>query len=110
MCIRYANKLVNQFGHLHTKIVLHLFNMNSCSFYGSSVWGLHSNGLIFCIIARYIGVRKMLDLPCTTHTWMLGPLTNYVHTNQQAATLPTHGANFQFANRWVNSLTINLKH
>ena len=41
--------------------------------------GLHSNGFNSCLTAWNIGVRKILDLPYTTHTWMLGPLTNSVH-------------------------------
>ena len=41
--------------------------------------GLHSNGFNSCVTAWNIGVRKILGLPYTTHTWMLGPLTNSVH-------------------------------
>ena len=44
-----------------------------------STWGLHSNGFNSCVTAWNIGVRKILRLPYTTHTWMLGPLTNSVH-------------------------------
>ena len=45
----------------------------------SPTWGLHSNGVNLCVTAWNIGVRKILGLLYTTHTWMLGPLTNSVH-------------------------------
>ena len=32
---------------------------------------LHSNGLNSCVTAWNLGVRKILGLPYTTHTWML---------------------------------------
>ena len=44
MFIGYVNKLISKFGHLHPKVLLNLFNTYCCSFYGSSTWGLHSNG------------------------------------------------------------------
>ena len=37
-----------------------LFNTFCCSFYGSSTWGLHSNGFNLCVTAWNIGVRKIL--------------------------------------------------
>ena len=63
----------------YNPVLLNLFNTYCCSFYGSSIWGLHSNGFNSCVTAWNIGVRKILGLPYTTHTWMLGPLTNSVH-------------------------------
>ena len=79
MFIGYVNKLISKFGYLQPKVLLNLFNTYCCSFYGSSIWGLHSNGFNSCVTAWNIGVRKILGLPYTTHTWMLGPLTNSVH-------------------------------
>ena len=79
MFICYVNKLISKFGHLQPKVLLNLFNTYCCSFYGSSTWGLHSNGFNSCVTAWNIGVRKILGLPYTTYTWMLGPMTNSVH-------------------------------
>ena len=79
VCIGYVNKLISKFGHLQPKVLLNLFNTYCCSFYGSSIWGLHSNGFNSCVTAWNIGVRKILGLPYNTHTWMLGHLTNSVH-------------------------------
>ena len=79
MFIGYVNKSSSKFGHLQPKVLLNLFNTYCCYFYGSSRWGLHSNGFNLCITAWNIGVRKILDIPCITHTWMLESLTSYVH-------------------------------
>ena len=79
MFIGYVNKLISKFGHLQPKVLLNLFNTYCCSFYGSLTWGLHSNDFNSCVTAWNIGVRKILGLPYTTHTWMLGPLANSVH-------------------------------
>ena len=69
----------NKFGHLQPKVLLTLFNTYCCSFNGSSAYWLHSNGFNSCETAWNIDVRKILGLPYTTHTWMLGPLINSVH-------------------------------
>ena len=78
MFIGYVNKLISKFGHLQPKVLLKLFNTYCCSFYGSSTLGLHSNIFNSCVTAWNIDVRKILGLPYTTYTWMLGPLTNSV--------------------------------
>ena len=44
MFIGYVNKLISKFGHLQPNVLFNLFNTFCCSFYGSSTWGLHSNG------------------------------------------------------------------
>ena len=57
---------VNKFGHVQPKVLLNLLNTYCCSFYGSSIWGLHSNGFNSCVTAWNIGVRKILGFPYTT--------------------------------------------
>ena len=79
MFIGYVNKCISKFGHLQSKVLLNVFNTYCCSFYGSPTWGFYSNGFNSCVTAWNIGVRKILSLPYTTHTWMLEPLTNSVH-------------------------------
>ena len=79
ICIGYVNNLISKFRHVQPKALLNLFNTYWCSSYGSYTWGLHSNGFNSCVTALNIGVRKVIGLPYTTHTWMLGPLTNSVH-------------------------------
>ena len=40
---------------------------------------MRSNGFNSCVTAWNIGVGKIIGLSYTTHTWMLGPLTNSIH-------------------------------
>ena len=49
MFIWYVNKLISKFGHLQPKVLLNLFNIYRCSFYGSSTGGMHSNGFNSCV-------------------------------------------------------------
>ena len=59
MFIGYVNKLISKFGHLQPKVLLNLFNTYCCSFYGSSIWRLHSNGFNSCVTAWNTGVRNV---------------------------------------------------
>ena len=42
--IGYVDKLISKFGHLQPDVLINLFNTFCCSFYGSSLWDLHSPG------------------------------------------------------------------
>ena len=78
MFIGYVNKLISKFAHLQPKLLLNLFN-TYWFFYGSSTWGLHSNGFNSSVTAWNICVRKILGLPYIMYTWMLASLTNSGH-------------------------------
>ena len=60
-------------------MLINLFNTFCSSFYGSSLWDLHSPGFYSCLTAWNIGARKVLNIPHRTHTWMLGPLMDSTH-------------------------------
>ena len=79
MFIGYVNKLMSKFGHLQPHILINLFKTYCCSFFGSSTWRLNSAGFKSCTTAWNVGVRRLLNLPNTTHTWLLGPLLDSVH-------------------------------
>ena len=83
MFIGYVNKLISKFGHLQPDVLINLFNTYCCSFYGSSLWHLHSSGFKSCLIAWNIGARKVLNIPYRAHTWMLGPLMNSIHVKDK---------------------------
>ena len=51
MFIGYVNKLISKFGHLQQDVLINLFNTYCCSFYGSSLWHLHSSGFKSCLTA-----------------------------------------------------------
>ena len=83
MFIGYVNKLISKFGHLQPDVLINLFNTYCCSFYGSSLWHLHSSGFKSCLTAWNIGARKVLNIPYRAHTWMLGPLMNSIHVKDK---------------------------
>ena len=60
MFIGYVNKLISKFGHLQPKVnsiyLIHIVVL----FYGSSTWGLHSNGFNSCVTTWNIDVERFL--------------------------------------------------
>ena len=70
---------VSTFGNLQPHVLINLFKTYCCYFFGSSVWRLNSAGFKTWYTAWIVGVRKLLNLPNTTHTWLLGPLLDSVH-------------------------------
>ena len=83
MFIGYVNKLISKFGHLQPDVLINLFNTYCCSFYGPSLWQLHSSGFKSCLIAWNIHARKVLNIPYRAYTWMLGPFMNLIHVKDK---------------------------
>ena len=82
MFIGYVNKLISKFGNLqpHNYIILkNLFKTYCCFCFFSSTWRLNSAGFIGCTTAWNVGVGRCLNLPITTHTWLLASLLDSVN-------------------------------
>ena len=86
VCIKLGSKinndehvLISGFGHLQPYILINLFKTYCCYFFGSTNWGLNSAGFKSCTTAWNVGVRRRLNLPNTTRTWVLGHLLVSVH-------------------------------
>ena len=69
--------------HLQTTVLSRLFNSYCCAFYGSQNWRIDSTCFNHVLIAWNKGVRRLLNLPSRTHTWMLGPLLEKYHLRYQ---------------------------
>ena len=78
-----VNKLLGNYGGVQTNILCKLFRSYCCSFYGSQLWDLNSNGFRSCCIQWNKAVRKLFRLPYRTHTWLLGPLIDQPHISIQ---------------------------
>jgi hypothetical protein len=78
-----VNKLIGNYGGLQSDILCKLFRSYCCSFYGSPLWNLNSNGFKSCCIQWNKSVRKLLNLSYRTHTWLLGPLMDQPHIGTQ---------------------------
>ena len=81
--IGHVNKLNANFGHLQNVILCKLFKMYCCSFYGSQIWRVNSIYFDRVCVAWNKGVRRVLNVPYNTHTWMLGPLMHQLHLRYQ---------------------------
>ena len=71
--IGYVNKLIVNFGHLRGSVLNKLFKLYCCSFYGSQMWRLGSVYFNKICTAWNIAVRKICNLPYTTHRWFFRP-------------------------------------
>ena len=60
MFIRYVNKLRSNFRHLQTHVLIILFKVYCCSFYGSQLWKFNSVGIDKCCKSWNIAVRTLL--------------------------------------------------
>ena len=78
-----VNKLNANFGHLHKDAICRLYKSYCCSFYGSQSWRIDSLYFLKVCTAWNKGVRRIVNVPYRTHTWMLGPLLNQSHLRYQ---------------------------
>ena len=79
MFIGNVNKHISKFGHLQPHILINLFKTYCFFLFGSSTWRLNSAGFKGCTTAWNVWVQILLNLPNTTHAWLLGPMLNSVH-------------------------------
>ena len=73
------NKLLSNFGHLSKNVLCRLLKSYCYSFYGSQLWYLNSRYFDKLCKTWNKAVRRMLNLPYRTHTWILSPLMNQLH-------------------------------
>ena len=78
-----VNKLIGNYGRLQSDILCTLFRSYCCSFYGSQLWDLTSNGFKSCCTQWNKAVRKLMNLPYRCHTSLLGPLVDQLHISVQ---------------------------
>ena len=78
-----VNKLIANFGNLQQDVIARLLKSYCCSFYGSQAWQIDSTDYKRICVTWNKSVRKILKLPYTTHTWILGPLLDQSHLHYQ---------------------------
>ena len=81
--IGHVNKLNATFGNLQSNIISRLFKTYCCSFYGSQIWKVNSVCFDKVCTLWNKSVRRIYNIPYTSHTWMLGPLMNQYHIRHQ---------------------------
>ena len=60
-------------------IMLDVFKTYCCSLHGSQIWRINSLYYNKVCTALNGGVKRTLNLPYRTHTWMLGPVLHQYH-------------------------------
>jgi len=65
MCAKFKNVLLN------TDVAAKLFQTYCCSFYGSQAWSMSSSSFEMITIAWNKAVRRIFNLPYTTHRYLL---------------------------------------
>ena len=71
-----VNNLLCYFNQLDLLVKIKLFKSYCSSIYGCELWALNSENIdIFCIAWRK-AIRRILNLPNTTHSFFLPPLSN----------------------------------
>jgi hypothetical protein len=78
-----VNKLVGLYGGLDGSTLCKFFNSFCCSFYGSSLWPFNASSFDNICVQWNKAVRRILNLPYRTHTWLLGPLLGTRHISHQ---------------------------
>ena len=81
--IRYVNKVKANFGHLQKYVLCKLFKIYCSSVYGSQILKINSLYFKNVCICWNKAVRRIVNVPYTTHTWMLGPILNQTHISTQ---------------------------
>lgn len=66
----FNKQRIGNFGGVQTDILCKLFISYCCSFYGSQLWSINSDGFTSCCVQWNNAVRKMLKLPYHIHTWL----------------------------------------
>ena len=75
-----VNWFVGHFQHkLPINVYTKLFNTYCTSFYGSTLWNIHDNAFKDICITWNKCVRRVMAIPYTTHTALLGPIMGCVH-------------------------------
>ena len=77
----YFRQLI--FGHLQMYVFCKLFKIHCCSFYGSQMLKINSLYFKNVYIFWNKAVHRIVKIPYTTHTWMLGPILNQTHISTQ---------------------------
>ena len=69
------NKFIGNYSTLKNCSKRKLFQSYCISFYGSELWYLSSKGLEECCIAWRKGARRIFNMACQTHSFLVGPLS-----------------------------------
>ena len=77
--ISKIHSLNQEFHFASTNVMLKLYDIYACSFYGSSLWNLYSNEAEKLYKSWNIAVRILFRLPFDTHRYLIEPISDVPH-------------------------------
>ena len=83
--IQSVNKLLSQFGNIHSKCLSYLFNAYCSVFYGSQIWELGTHHLIKLFISWHKAIRKIWKVSPRCHVSFLCGLNQCMYISEQLA-------------------------
>ena len=105
-----VNSLMQEFRFASPQVLLNLVHTYACNIYGSNTWDLFSQDCERLSKSYNVTVRNILNLPRTTHRYLIEPLIDRPHLHvQMLARYATFGkallANDSFPVRFLASLS-----
>ena len=73
------NSLLQEFYYVDSAVKIKIFNIFATSFYGSGLWDLYSKDVDRIFKSWNVSVRIAFDIPCTTHRYLVEPLSGCPH-------------------------------
>ena len=74
-----VNSLLQEFHFVKAEVFIKILNIYTTSFYGSGLWDLYSKEVDRFYKAWNVTIRKSLNVPYTTHRYLIEPLSGCLH-------------------------------
>ena len=74
-----TNSLIQEFHYAAPSVLLKLLHSYACNIYGSNIWDLFSKESHRLFTSYNVAVRNIMNLPRTTHRYLLEPLSEMPH-------------------------------
>ena len=74
-----VNSLLQEFGYVESDVLMKLLSIYVTSFYGSNIWNLYSPEVTKIFSSWNVTIRRVFNLPRTTHRYFIVPLSNSSH-------------------------------
>ena len=76
-------ELLQEFSFAHPITKMQTISLYNCHFSGSQLWDLFGDEVTMLENSWNILIRKVYDLPITTHRWLIEPISKIDHLRKQ---------------------------
>ena len=74
-----VNSLLQEFHYVDPSVKIKIYNIFATSFYGSGLWDIFSKDVDRIFKSWNVSVRIAFDIPCTSHRYLMEPLSKSPH-------------------------------